>query len=614
MTLKQSYIEQAHEYHREQEWRRRLLAARVPRSLVVKAGTLAALGGGAAISPLLAACAGGAAEKETVIGASAEGTYKYSKYPYIEKYNWRSLPWGGTPYVDGVLVMTGSGASNWDFVRLSLTSYGQIMDNLLNKRYGAGADMEKDELEGHMADKWGAAPDYSYYDYHIRRGVYFHDIPPVSGRLCTAEDVKYCLDVYRTVGLSKVGLEFVDKVEVLSDKETVRVHLKRPVLFTNWTLSSNDYYIFAREHFEGPKDRWEQQPIGTGPFKMLFQKVGTRMETVRHAGLGRADNRWAGYQLPFLGAWNTFTLAAEVTTKAALRSGQIDFTSVGDFVDVQDLLSTNPELTVQVQAPNSTYPPYPWVLNLRDPLFQDARVRRALSMALNRREMIDTLSGGLGAGGHTISWTWLGRSDPFSIEELGPWQQYNPTLAKQLLTEAGYPNGFEMEYMVSTSPTNTDVMTQQYLEQIGVRVKFNQVESVVLTAARTNKTFKHAIIGTPQTGYDPVKVAREWFLPDSPKNWGSVNDPTMTDLVERASYTVDANEQQRLVEQIHERDLDQAYRLQRYVAFAVFMRQPWLHNVASATQGYFNAWGYHQVSVAWMDDKAPAGRAGRLKT
>src|SRR3972149_3078210 len=154
MALKQSYIEQAHEYYREQEWRRSLLAARVPRSLVVKAGTLAALGGGAAISQLLAACAGGAAEKETVIRASAEGTYKYSKYPYIEKYNWRSLPWGGSPYVDGTLVMTGSGASNWDFVRLFLTSYGQMMDNLLNKRYGADPDMGKDELEGHMADRW----------------------------------------------------------------------------------------------------------------------------------------------------------------------------------------------------------------------------------------------------------------------------------------------------------------------------------------------------------------------------------------------------------------------------------------------------------------------------
>ena len=346
---------------------------------------------------------------------------------------------------------------------------------------------------------------------------------------------------------------------------------------------------------------------------MTNQKVGDRMESVRHERFGRSDNRWSGYQLPFLKAYNRFALAAGVTEKAALRSGQIDYTTLSDLVDLQDLLSTNPELIIQVQPANSTYPPYPWVLNLRDSLFQDIRVRRALSMAINRREMIETLAGGLGAGMHAISWTWLGRSDPFTPEELGPWQQYNPSQAKQFLTEAGYPNGFDMEYMVSGTPTNQDITVQQYLEQVGVRVSFNQVESTVLTASRTNLTFKHAIIGTPSTGYDPVKVAREWFLPDSLKNWGGVNDPVMTELINKATFTLDPDEQNRLLSQIHARDLDQCYRLERYTRIIPFVAQPWLRNVASAVQGQFDAYGNHQVSVAWIDDKAPAERAGRLK-
>ena len=135
----------------------------------------------------------------------------------------------------------------------------------------------------------------------------------------------------------------------------------------------------------------------------------------------------------------------------------------------------------------------------------------------------------------------------------------------------------------------------------------------MLTAARANKTFKHAVIASAQTGYDPVKAARDWFLPDTPRNYGGINDPVMTDLVEKATYTLDADELQRLLWQIHERSLDQAYQLEFYVAFSVFMRQPWLHNVASAVQGWFSAYGFHQVNVAWVDDKAPTGRAGRLK-
>jgi ABC-type transport system substrate-binding protein len=302
-----------------------------------------------------------------------------------------------------------------------------------------------------------------------------------------------------------------------------------------------------------------------------------------------------------------------VTTNAALRSGQIDFGTLRDYVELQDLISTNPEFVVQVMAPNSTYSPYPWLLQLRDPLFQDIRVRRGLSVALNRRQMIDSLTGGLGAGGHTISWNFLGLSDPLDPEELGPWQQYNPTMAKQFLTEAGYPNGFEMEFMVSGAPSNRDIMMQQQLAEVGVRVVFNQVESVVRTNARLNGTFKHAVDNTSSTAYDPVKIASERFLPNSGKNWGGVNDPEMTALVEKATYTLDADEQSRLIKQIHERSLDQAYQLETYTAFVEFVRQPWLHNGASAVQGYFNVFGYHQAAVLWVDDSAPGDRRGRLK-
>jgi ABC-type transport system substrate-binding protein len=186
-----------------------------------------------------------------------------------------------------------------------------------------------------------------------------------------------------------------------------------------------------------------------------------------------------------------------------------------------------------------------------------------------------------------------------------------------LLTEAGYPNGFEMDCVTNGPPENADVMTQQFLEQVGVRVNFVQQESVVARQTLTDKTFKHAharLSQTGSTGYDPTKVLREWFLPDSPRNFGSINDPVMTSLIERATYAVDASEQQRLLREIHERDIDQCYRLDRYVAFANFVRQPWVQNAASAVQGYFTAYGYHQVTVVWIDNTGPEGRAGRLKT
>jgi ABC-type transport system substrate-binding protein len=298
---------------------------------------------------------------------------------------------------------------------------------------------------------------------------------------------------------------------------------------------------------------------------------------------------------------------------AAFRTRQIDFTSVTDRIQLEDLLATNPDILVQVYAPNTTYSG-PWCLQMKDPLLQDVRVRRALSLAINRQEMVEVLVGGWGSPSHPVVYTWLGRRDPLDWSELGPWQQYNPTLAKQLLAEAGYANGFELEKVVSGNPSDRDLMMAKYLEAIGVHVRFVSLEATVVTATRQEKRFRHAIDHTSQTGYDAIKLVREWYLPDSPRNWGSINDPVMTDLVERASYTLDPDEQRRLLWEINARELDQVYSIQPYTAFTIHVRQPYLFNVASAVQGYFNAWGYHQVRYAWIDDTGPAGRAGRLRT
>jgi hypothetical protein len=76
---------------------------------------------------------------------------------------------------------------------------------------------------------------------------------------------------------------------------------------------------------------------------------------------------------------------------------------------------------------------------------------------------------------------------------------------------------------------------------------------------------------------------------------------------------LDVDEQVRLIRQMNERSLDQAYYLDKVVGFYVFFRRPWLHNVASAVQGQFCCWGTPQAAVAWIDDTAPDGRGGRLK-
>src|SRR5437867_2491221 len=112
--MSERYLQEANDYARE-FWARMALRRTIPRRLVVKAGTLLALGGTSAVSQILAACSSGAQQTEQLERAVGEGQYKWSKYPMVEKYNFRNLPWGGTPYIDGTL-HSGywSGPANWN--------------------------------------------------------------------------------------------------------------------------------------------------------------------------------------------------------------------------------------------------------------------------------------------------------------------------------------------------------------------------------------------------------------------------------------------------------------------------------------------------------------------
>ena len=105
----------------------------------------------------------------------------------------------------------------------------------------------------------------------------------------------------------------------------------------------------------------------------------------------RRDERWSGYPLPFLREWKSFSFLDPNVSKAAFRSGQLDYMNLSDYVGLNDMLATNPEAVIEVIAPNPTNAPYRWELNNQDDILRDVRVRRALNMALNRREMIDSL-------------------------------------------------------------------------------------------------------------------------------------------------------------------------------------------------------------------------------
>jgi hypothetical protein len=139
---------------------------RYPRRLVLRAATLAAVGGASALPALLAACGGGSkspttSSKSTGSAVSTsngpditasnnltpipEGQFKYSRYPLVDKYNWRYLPWGGTPTQGGNLVANPLQPPNWNpLQQISMDNYGGRLWSTLGRiLYGPNVDMHR---------------------------------------------------------------------------------------------------------------------------------------------------------------------------------------------------------------------------------------------------------------------------------------------------------------------------------------------------------------------------------------------------------------------------------------------------------------------------------------
>jgi peptide/nickel transport system substrate-binding protein len=483
-----------------------------------------------------------------------------------------------------------------------------------NAAYGKGADLDKVDLKPYLAQEMRPAPDYSYYDFVIPREVFYHNIPPVNGRRVTAEDVKYVFDYYRSPNsIFSAPLRDIDRVEVVG-ADVVRFHMKAPFLDFPYTLAGPQLWIFAPEHHQGEKQYWEQQPIGTGPFMVVKSEPGKLLEQVRHEEYrmrGRRDDpRWPGVPLPFLAKETGFVLEATASI-ASFRSGQTDHFGATDPQQIEDLLITNPDAKVQLSFhTGGTHSKM--VLQHKNPILADVRVRRAISMALNRREIITLVYGGLAGFGAPIGWDALEYPAPLDLADLGPYLQYNPEESRRLLTEAGYPGGFELEFLLSGAPDGGHLGIQKMLADVGIRVVFRQVESVVLTNLYTTKDFPGYVeIGANAPGMSGLWEAEVMYAPDAATNYGSINDTVMNDLLARARKTLDHDEQVRLLREIAARDLDQCFYIWLESRHRSEIMQPWLWNMAAHVRGRPVAFGSWSVTLAWIDDRAPAGRGGR---
>jgi peptide/nickel transport system substrate-binding protein len=321
-----------------------------------------------------------------------------------------------------------------------------------------------------LAESWTVSADQKSYEFKLRQGVKFHNGDPF-----TADDVKFSFQ--RTK--AKLLHEKVKEVVVV-DPHRVRfvLHEPWPDFMTFYgTFVSGAAWIVPKKYVEQVGvDGFRKQPIGLGPYKFVSSTPGIELVMEAYEGYWR--------KMPSVKRL-VFKSVPEATTRMAmLKRGEVDLAYLIDTPMALDV-KKDPNLKLAFSGGIGTY--YLDFFDMWDPKspWADKRVRLAANHAIDRKAISDAET--VGASPPT------GNIVPKGFEFALPLEPYpyDPAKAKQLLAEAGYPNGFDAGDLYPWPPyfSAGEAVTTQ-LAAVGIKTRVRTMERAAFYAALSTKKLK----------------------------------------------------------------------------------------------------------------------------
>ena len=449
-------------------------------------------------------------------------------------------------------------------------------------------------LKGDLAESWTSTPDARVWTFKLRQGVKWHNVPPLNGREFVAADVKYCFEAYAKEGAQSFTFQEVEGIET-PDKHTVRVHLKTPNVFFPQNVAEPITVLFSREVLEEDGDL-KKRFIGTGPYTL---KEHTRKVRVV---LARNPDYWDKGR-PYADEYIILSTPDAATRMAAFRSGQSDIIWLASPSEVETVRKTNPNAVVQ--SYHNTLTPFGVALAQDKPPFNDVRVRRAVSMAIDRQKQADTLFEGHGIIGWGVPYIYYTDKQP-TLAQLGPWWQYRPAEAKKLLAEAGHPNGFETTlfyYEYFPQMTSQVQLVQQDLKRnLNINVKITKLDYTTYYGRYVDPKWEGMSWGF-QSGHAIGLDERtyQYMHSKSTKNFFRVNDPVIDELTTKLRQTPGQADQRALTKKIVDREFDQVLRMWMPYDNGFMVFQPHLRNGAALALRRTDGYGASTIGRTWLD-------------
>ena len=381
-----------------------------------------------------------------------------------------------------------------------------------------------------VAESHTISEDGKVYTFKLRQHVMFHD-----GTEVTAEDVKYSIE--RCAGINGDGTPLVaafsnvEKVEI-PDETTVEIYLKEP---------DTEFLVYLTvavipEHCQD----LDKNPVGTGPFKYVSRSPQENIVLEKFEDYWDTENQAYLDQVTFKVVGDTNAVVTGLKAGSLDMYPRVNATQLAQLQDDEDL-------TVYEGGMNLVQALY--LNNAAEPL-NDVRVRQALCYAVNRQEILDLTADGKGT---IIGSSMFPAFEKYYLPELA--ERYNQDLdkAKELLTEAGYPDGFSLTITVPNNYQQhidaAQVIVEQ-LKQIGVKAEIQLIEwDSWLSDVYAGRDFQSTVVGV-DAAYLSGRALLERFTSDSEKNFINFSNEEYDKLYEQVRKSTDDAEQITLYQQM----------------------------------------------------------------
>ena len=414
-----------------------------------------------------------------------------------------------------------------------------------------------------LAESWDISADGRVYTFRIRPDAVFHDGKPV-----TAEDVRWSLErvtdplteapnVDQYLG-DIVGVDAklagdvleISGVRVINER-TIEITIDAPKSFFLAKMTYPTAFVLDRENIEANPKNWFRKPNGTGPFKMTEYKVGETLILSRHDAYHLGSAKVAEVEMILSGG----------TSMLMYENDEIDIAGVG-LADLDRLLEPSHSLNAELTRAAPSFSVQYIGLNVNEPPLDDVKVRQALNLAIDKREIATIVLGDQVVPAKGI----LPPGFPGFSESVSGYE-FDPIKAKQLLLESKYGNDLNnLPPITITTPgsfganvsLDMEVVLAMWEKNLGITTEFQQTEFATFLKDLNKRRFQMFDIGWIADYPDPENFLDILFYSDSSNNHTNYNNPEVDALLEKARVETDETLRFSIYNEVEQTILDDA--------------------------------------------------------